>query len=87
MSTKTCSTCKHWDPPHSVCGELPGSGTCKFTPQLWDATEWGDSQFGETVRIRNPKYARRLAFVQDGSDYPARLVTMAEFGCVQHEEQ
>lgn len=78
----TCSTCSHWKPPKNEYGEVPGVGTCAYTVQFWDASEWAED--GES-RVLKPEHAARLAFVQDGSDYRAELRTMPSFGCVQHK--
>jgi hypothetical protein len=78
-----CKTCKHWEKPESDYGEVPGTGKCKAVPQFWDVTEWARDYGTRTLK---PEYADRLAFVQDGSDYRAELKTLADFGCVQHEE-
>ena len=48
---------------------------------FWDATEWNSD--GDRVLIE--KYKNTRAFVQDGSDYNAVLLTKADFGCTQHE--
>ena len=81
---KLCKTCKYWEKPDSEYGEVPGTGKCKAVVQFWDATEWvDDDEF--YMRGLKHDYAKKLAFVQDGSNYHAELKTLPNFGCVQHE--
>ena len=77
-----CKTCKHWVPPETEYGEVPGTGRCKKVPQYWSVTEW-DEEYEH--RILKQKYIGVTAFVQDGSDYSAILKTLPDFGCVMHE--
>lgn len=83
-----CKTCKHWAPEDpKEYGSLLGGGACNKVPQVWDVTD----EFGEEDdwnyggRRLKPEHAAVLAVVEDGSAYRARLVTMPDFGCVQHE--
>jgi hypothetical protein len=83
-----CKTCKHWvqeDPKEY--GSLLGGGECLKAPQVWDVTEDADCEGAHWNGCRRlkPESAAVLAVVEDGSSYHARLVTMADFGCVQHE--
>ena len=80
----TCETCKHWrslDTGHSI---VPNIGECTFVVQYWDATDW-DWDNDDSPRALREEYKDRLAFTQDGSDYRADLLTLPNFGCVQHE--
>lgn len=78
---KHCETCKFWQR-----GEYEGSkfglGRCKATPMFWDATNWDE----DCNRVLIEKYADTKAFVQDASDYSAKLLTKPDFGCVMHQE-
>lgn len=81
-------TCKHWVPEDPNGGNyLIGGGECQKAPQIWDVTdslnEEDDWMGGRRLK---PEHAAVLAVVEDGSQYKARLVTMADFGCVQHAE-
>ena len=78
-----CKTCKHWQAvkPGSYM-QLEGAGGCSKAPQIWEVTE-GDDFTG--VRKLKKEHAAILAVVEDGSAYHAQLVTMPDFGCVQHE--
>lgn len=81
-----CKTCKFWEKPESDYGEIPGVGTCKNVPPFWDVTEWTENY---NTRQLKPQYAGKLAFAQDGSErhYMATLMTMPDFGCVQHKSK
>ena len=83
-----CKTCKHWTPedPEGY-NALPGFGECGKAPQIWDVSDTaGEEQNWEGPRHLKSEHAAVLAVVEDGSAYSARLVTAADFGCVQHEQ-
>lgn len=82
-----CKTCEHWVPaPKGERQTLRGAGECMKAPQIWDATDVHEEDDGFTeYRTLKPEHAAVLAVVEDGSAYRARLVTMPDFGCVQHE--
>lgn len=81
--TDTCRTCAHWEPPaNEHVGEIPGVGTCHRVPQYWDSGMW-DEDGGRTLKEKSKS---TLAFVADGSDYFARLLTFPDFGCVMHKK-
>lgn len=86
----TCKTCKHWKKAGPwETGYGLGLGTCGKFPMYWDATEWSeeDEEGGVGItRKLNDKYKDNKAFLQDGSDYSADLLTKESFGCVEHEE-
>lgn len=80
----TCETCKHWTKRKVYeTGHSFGLGGCANTPMFWDATEWSDDC--SEGRILLDKYKDTKAFVQDGSDYKADLLTLSNFGCVSYE--
>jgi len=79
-----CQTCELWKQPRQPAVEIPGLGVCSYTPMYWNATDWSEN--GDR-RILHPKYSGKLAFVQDGSDYLANLLTLPTFGCVAHKEK
>ena len=82
---KTCATCKHWNRSRPYqSGYGLGIGTCDAVVQFWAATEWNED--GD-ARVFMPEHKDKKAFVQDGSDYYAELLTMPDFGCIQHEEK
>ena len=83
-----CKTCKHWVPEDpNEYGTLLGGGECHKAPQIWDVADKVDHPTDDwtTVYKLKPEHAAVLAVVEDGSAYKARLVTMPDFGCVQHE--
>ena len=82
-----CKTCKHWVlETHDGWGvALEEAGECTKARQIWDVTEVKEPENGADYRVLLPEHAAILAVVEDGSGYSARLVTMPDFGCVQHE--
>lgn len=77
--TGSCGTCNHWQ----RCGQYErgfrqGLGRCAAVMMFWDCTEWNDD--GENVFKAGHENIK--AFVQDGSDYRADLLTRPDFGCV-----
>lgn len=87
-----CKDCKHWregttDTRESV--RILGAGRCARVGQFWDSTEWeripSKRDFGKDTYARKRKRTTDLAFVQDGSDYRADLITLPDFGCVMFE--
>lgn len=84
-----CKTCKHWAPENPADhGAVLGAGECTKAPQVWDVTDTINSEDGWTsTKKLKPEHAAVLAVVEDGSSYSARLVTMPDFGCVQHEDR
>lgn len=76
-------TCKHWEPRNEYeTGYRQGLGRCAAALMLWDCTEWRDDS-DERVFMKAHENAK--AFVQDGSDYRAYLLTKPDFGCISHE--
>ena len=74
-----CADCKYW----REYGEKPKNielGKCDKVKMFWDRTIW--SEDGEDRIMVDPT---EKAFVQDGSDYMAYLLTAHDFGCVQFE--
>jgi len=51
---------------------------------FWDCTEWGDEDNNYERRFTKAAENNK-AFVQDGSDYIAHLLTLGDFGCNQFE--
>ena len=78
-----CKTCKHWQKRNEYeTGHSQGFGKCAAALMLLDCTEWRDDV---DERVFKKEYEGHKAFVQDGSDYRADLLTMPDFGCVLHE--
>lgn len=75
-----CEGCKYWDTESWM--QERDVRKCKRVPMLWDAFDWTADGDG---RVLTPEYAWAKAFVQDGSDYTASLITAADFGCTQFE--
>ena len=80
-----CKTCTHWTPVNPTeWGALRGAGECTAVRAMHDVTERREDDQGEHLALE-PEHAALLAVVADGSGYKAELITMPDFGCVQHE--
>lgn len=88
-----CATCRHWltgdegwhqcaDGLASATGEAVAIGSCAKLPMFWNATRWAEDGEGRELLT---EHQDTLAFLQDGSDYVAGLLTRGEFGCANHE--
>lgn len=85
----TCKTCKYWNTV-----DYPGDGSslaknmvkeCRYVEEFWGVRDWRkDEATGDWVDVLT---SDRKAFVQDGSDYAAVLLTTADFGCNQYAEE
>lgn len=89
MTLPRCITCIHWDPYKSDhYYHLKNSGKCLAARQIWDVTESiDDPETNEETRVLSDGHAGLLAMVEDGSGYSASLITMQDFGCVQHKDK
>lgn len=81
-----CADCKYWTKDTDM--NYPQNialGKCKRVKLFWDCTEWDEDSgdFGGLVLKKSAQGNK--AFVQDGSDYKAELITFRDFGCVQGE--
>jgi len=80
-----CGKCKYWN--KKTDGYYPNNfnlGKCTKVMLFWDATEWEKPDYERRVLTKEVKDNK--AFVQDGSDYKAELITLSNFGCVQFEQ-
>jgi len=85
---KICKNCLYWNESDSNVIKNAKIGNCSMVKQFWDVTEWvenGKDEDGDDVFIRDSKkeFTHHKAFVKDGSDYFAELITKEEFGCNQ----
>jgi hypothetical protein len=79
QEARECRNCAHWQPADEYeTGHSLGVGRCGAAPMLWDSTEWSDE--GD-ARSFTAEAVDKTAFVQDGSDYIARLYTKPQHGC------
>ena len=75
-----CVDCKHWD--KNTDSDYPDNfdfGKCRNVVMFWDATEWEEPDYERRVLTKDAE--GKKAFVQDGSDYRAELITLKDFGC------
>ena len=78
---KHCETCKHWEKRAKKF--LPEFGVCHGIGMNYAETEW-DKETGKIKLKQGSEHIK--AFVEDGSDYYAALISTKDFGCVMHEE-
>lgn len=83
-----CEDCKYWanSKDEHDASDVKGIelGRCKRVKMFWDATDW---DWDADNRVLMDGYENDKAFLQDGSDYRADLITAKEFGCVQFERK
>lgn len=84
---RICDNCKFWDTTEQFPLKGNQVGECKRVKMFWDNTEWFDNKDGEYTRKLSERAKNDKAFVQDGSDYIARLLSLSTFGCNQFEEK
>ena len=77
-----CKDCRFWerDEDSNLDERQFNLRTCRRIKMFWHSTEW--SREGEQ-RVIKEECRNEKAFLQDGSDYRADLLTMPDFGCVQ----
>ena len=81
MAKKVCKNCKHWAEKEE---NVKGIRQCTRVSLFWDSTTW--SKDDTPARVLREENKLDKAFVQDGSDYWAELVTREDFGCNQFEK-
>jgi len=77
-----CENCTFWS--MNTDSKYPahlGLGKCKRVKLFWNCTEWEKPDCDRLVFTKEAE--NNKAFVQDGSDYKAELITLKDFGCVQ----
>jgi hypothetical protein len=80
-----CKNCKYWmDRKHLDGDNKIDVRKCLRVKMLWDCTEWGDES-NDYERRFTKAAENNKAFMQDGSDYIAHLLTLGDFGCNQFE--
>lgn len=90
----TCSTCKHWGAGSGVDWKADGIGfkRCAGVRERWVIENEAAAQ-GKPYRDDADKWIERRkealkaarAYVQDGSEYVADLVTGPDFSCALYE--
>jgi hypothetical protein len=78
-----CENCKFWNISERYPLKGATIGICKRVKMFWHLTDWAD----EMDRVLKEKFKDDKAFVQDGSDYHADLLTLSNFGCNQFERK
>lgn len=89
MKKQICKNCKYWEIKNSYPIKNTIIGECKRVKMFWDSTEWTgeETEDFDIIRKLKKENVNDKAFVQDGSDYMASLLTLEEFGCNQFKNQ
>jgi len=81
-----CADCKHWDHEDYSDYDSFKVRLCNKAKMYWDATEWSKDEHGEeNYYTRMELDPSNLMYVQDASDYSAKLLTKADFFCAHFE--
>ena len=90
----TCSDCKHWGLKEDGGwdAEAVGFKPCAAVRERWTIQDeaadrsktWGDDS-DRWIEHRKEALKASRAYVQDGSEYHAQLVTGPDFFCALHE--
>lgn len=86
-----CDECKHWKfVANDWEAAAIGFGQCSGVRERWritdeasDGIKWGDGE-SEYVKRRKDALKAAKAYVQDGSEYMANLLTAPDFFCALH---
>lgn len=86
---KTCKNCKYWKISERYPIKNTEVGKCKRVKMFWESTKWAGSDDTDdwSLRVLTDESKNDKAFVQDGSDYQASLLTLEDFGCNQFENK
>jgi hypothetical protein len=80
-----CKDCKYWSERDQYEDDKGVDvRKCTRVKMFWDCTEWGDEDNNYERRFTKQAEGDK-AFVKDGSDYIAHLLTLGDFGCNQFE--
>ena len=82
MNCKDCKDCKYWKTKGQISLDEKQIGRCKRVKMFWDCTTWASDGESQTL---TEEAKNNNAFIQDGSNYYAELLTFPEFGCNQFE--
>jgi len=86
MERNICLNCKFWEVTDSRPIKNMKTGLCTRVKMFWESTEWTDEEVEDSwdcFRVLREENKKDRAFVQDGSDYKAELITLKDFGCNQ----
>ncbi len=81
-----CKTCEYFNSEEDKHLYLSDHlGSCERAKHFWNATEWKTlDNDGYPQFVLKEENKNDLAFVQDGSDYKAWLITNENFYCPMH---
>jgi hypothetical protein len=80
----SCKTCKYWNAKYSPT-DFPNIRRCSKPVMYWNAREWVNED-DETVSKMKDEHRDLMVFVQDSSDYYAKLITREDFFCAHWEK-
>lgn len=83
-----CDECKFWDRSNLEVweGVELGFGACKGVRERWEIQdEASPKRAGEYALVRQTALKAARAYVEDGSEYHAVLITAPDFFCALHE--
>jgi len=89
-----CDQCRHWNKQDAHDWEAAGAefGECKGVRERWVITEeavegieWDSDDTSPYVARRREALKAARAYVQDGSEYRAELMTAPDFFCALHK--
>lgn len=84
-----CDICVHWKvDEHDWEATAVGFGECKAVRERWtiqdeasEGLDWDGSDDDEYSKVRAAALRKSMAYVQDGSQYHAELLTAPNFFC------
>ena len=82
MIEQICKNCKFWQ--EDDYENTKSVKNCTRVEMIWEVSEWREVD-EDCQRVIKEEYKDYKAFVKDGSDYMAKLLTKADFGCNQFE--
>jgi len=89
-----CGLCRHWElHDYQGCYMLTdaqeisnlGIGVCHRVKPIWECTKYVILPDGTAKRVLLASESNSSAFVEDGEEYHAALLTRETFGCVLFE--
>ena len=81
MNKNICKNCEFWKKEKEE--QVEGVHRCGMVIQMWTASEWTEDD--DHMQVKEA-FKKNKAFVQDGSDYRANLLTTESFGCSEFSQ-
>jgi hypothetical protein len=89
MTEARCDKCKHWASQDGFDWEAHavGFGWCKAVRERWVIADEATAERIDGKAARQEALKASRAYVQDGSEYRAELITGPDFFCALFENQ